>query len=72
MKGVKKMILIKEQELHDLIGYIHNLLDFIDVEDLENIENKIKYKRWFFGHFHEDIELDKKATLLFYNITKII
>lgn len=39
---------------------------------LENIENKIKYKRWFFGHFHEDIELDKKATLLFYNITKII
>ena len=34
------MILIKEQELHDLIGYIHNLLDFIDVDDFEDTENK--------------------------------
>lgn len=35
---------------------------------LDKIENLLNYKKWFFGHFHEDLELNQKTELLFYNI----
>ncbi|NFL55732.1 metallophosphatase [Clostridium botulinum] len=38
---------------------------------LEIIEGKVKFRKWYFGHFHEDIEIDHKHTLLFENIIKI-
>ncbi|HDK7179278.1 TPA: metallophosphoesterase [Clostridium botulinum] len=38
---------------------------------LEIIEEKVKFKKWYFGHFHEDIKIDEKHTLLFEKIIKI-
>lgn len=38
---------------------------------LEQIENIVQYKQWFFGHFHEDIKIDNKTTLLFQKTIKI-
>ncbi|KRU40633.1 metallophosphoesterase [Clostridium sporogenes] len=38
---------------------------------LEIIEEKVKFKHWYFGHFHEDMEIDAKHTLLFEKIIKI-
>ncbi|MHB7978965.1 hypothetical protein CF067_00725 [Clostridium sporogenes] len=38
---------------------------------LEIIEGKVKFRKWYFGHFHEDIEIDEKHTLVFEKIIKI-
>ncbi|MDU1323470.1 MAG: metallophosphoesterase [Clostridium botulinum] len=38
---------------------------------LKIIEEKVKFKKWYFGHFHEDIEIDEKHTLVFEKIIKI-
>ncbi|EJO5347005.1 metallophosphoesterase [Clostridium botulinum] len=38
---------------------------------LEIIEEKVKFRKWYFGHFHEDIEIDEKHTLVFEKIIKI-
>ncbi|NFA60855.1 metallophosphoesterase [Clostridium sporogenes] len=38
---------------------------------LQIIEEKVKFKKWYFGHFHEDIEIDQKHTLIFEKIYKI-
>ncbi len=38
---------------------------------LEKIAEKIKFKHWFFGHYHGDITLFPVATELFHNIVKI-
>ena len=35
---------------------------------LEAIKIGTKYKHWYFGHFHDDQDIDKKHTLLYYNI----
>lgn len=35
---------------------------------LENIKKSIKYKHWYFGHFHDDRDIDEQHTLLYYNI----
>ncbi len=34
-------------------------------EFLENLKNSISYKRWFFGHYHKDMEIDDRFTALF-------
>lgn len=35
---------------------------------LEDIKKSVKYKHWYFGHFHDDRDIDEKHTLLYYNI----
>lgn len=40
-------------------------------EFLEGMENKLDYKQWYFGHFHDNFEVDKKHTLLYGEIIKI-
>jgi len=37
---------------------------------LEAIKNKVSYKHWYFGHYHEDIEIDDKHTCVYYKIIK--
>ncbi|AUN22538.1 metallophosphatase [Clostridium botulinum] len=38
---------------------------------LEIIEEKVDFKHWYFGHFHEDIEIDEKHTMIFEKIIRI-
>ncbi|NFK78287.1 metallophosphatase [Clostridium botulinum] len=38
---------------------------------IETIEERIKFKHWYFGHYHEDIEIDEKHTLIFEKIIKL-
>lgn len=38
---------------------------------LEIIGEKVDFKHWYFGHFHEDIEIDQRHTLIFEKIYKI-
>lgn len=35
---------------------------------LEAIKIGTKYKHWYFGHFHDDRDIDEKHTLLYHNI----
>ncbi|HDI3121652.1 metallophosphoesterase [Clostridium botulinum] len=37
----------------------------------EIIEENVDFKHWYFGHFHEDIEIDEKHTLVFEKIYKL-
>lgn len=39
---------------------------------LDEIEEKISYKHWFFGHYHADEQLNDKARLMFNDFIKII
>lgn len=37
-------------------------------EYLEKVMNMIDYSRWWFGHFHDDVDIDDKHTLLYENV----
>lgn len=34
-------------------------------EFLENVKDRIEFKKWFFGHYHEDIKVNEKFTATF-------
>lgn len=36
------------------------------------LQSDLKYKHWYFGHFHDDIDLDDKHTLLYERIIKVV
>lgn len=38
---------------------------------LYEIEKNIKFKHWYFGHYHENKEMDSKHTILFDEVIKI-
>lgn len=38
---------------------------------LDNINDKISYKKWFFGHHHSDMAVGDKHILLYYQIVRI-
>lgn len=42
------------------------LTDFLD-----NLEDRLQYKHWFFGHLHSDCDLDDRHTLLFQSIVDL-
>ncbi len=39
---------------------------------LNYFQNNVDYKHWYFGHFHEDIKVSSKKTLLYMDIIKLI
>lgn len=38
---------------------------------LEYIRSSVQYKHWYFGHYHEDVNIDGKYTLLYNEIIEI-
>lgn len=42
---------------------INKLTDF-----LEDLKNSITYSKWFFGHYHTDLDIDSKHTAIFERI----
>lgn len=44
--------------------------DFL-TDYLQNIEDKLEYKHWYFGHYHDDLSIDDKHTLLYYGIVEL-
>ncbi len=41
------------------------------IKYLEMLKTDINYKHWYFGHFHNDIEIDEKFTCIYNKIFKI-
>ena len=35
---------------------------------LQELEEKLQYKHWYFGHYHMDLSIDDKHTLVYYRI----
>lgn len=38
---------------------------------LEEIEGRLDYKRWYFGHFHRDADLERNHTVLYDEIVRL-
>ncbi|MCL2705503.1 MAG: metallophosphoesterase [Spirochaetaceae bacterium] len=51
---------------HEVYNKENELSDF-----LEEIEKKVKYKKWFFGHYHLDKNINNKCYALYQNIIKL-
>ena len=50
-------------------GYIkenNTLNKFFDM-----LEGDLEYKHWYFGHFHDDIRIDDKHTMIYYDIIEL-
>lgn len=41
-------------------------------EYFDKLNQKVKYKHWYFGHYHSDVRLSDKMTLLFNKVERII
>lgn len=52
-----------QKELEQIFGY--SLENDILTDYLDELENGLKYKQWYFGHYHENLNLDQKHTLLY-------
>lgn len=48
------------------VRFIDRLTDF-----LTEIDMTVDYKQWYFGHFHRDMLVDDKHTLLYQNVVEI-
>lgn len=38
---------------------------------LDEIDGRLRFKRWYYGHFHKDIDADERHTLLFEKIVPL-
>ena len=46
-------------------------IDDINSKILQDIYDKIEFKKWYFGHFHEDFWIDDKFRVLYHEIEEI-
>ena len=46
-------------------------IDDINSKILQDIYDKIEFKKWYFGHFHEDFNIDDKFRVLYHEIEEI-
>ncbi len=61
---------------HTIFNDMQNILNKNYMQDeltrfLSLIEEKLDFRHWYFGHFHKDIQLDNKYTVLYDDIIKI-
>ena len=60
----------KIQELIDKgPGHLYStdvLTDF-----LQEVEEKLEYKHWYFGHYHMELDVDEKHSLLYHAIIPV-
>ena len=38
---------------------------------LDIVEDKITYKHWFFGHYHDSFDLTDKVTILYHLVIEL-
>ncbi len=62
---------------HTCSGELRNMMGYTGINDNNNsffsniIEPDLKYKHWYFGHFHRDKQLDDKHTVVYDKIIKL-
>ena len=54
---------------------LEKISKYIDYDEycefLDVIDNKVNYKHWYFGHYHEDMGIDEKHTAVYDYVFKI-
>lgn len=60
-----------EQMLIKIFNYIEGLLNLKDEYANKVVALSVVLKKWFFGHYHKDAEVNKKFTAVFDKIYKI-
>ena len=65
--------LIYERELEELFipGVSQYEIDKSMEQFLTEVHEKINFKHWFFGHFHDDFDLTEKVTILYKDIVEL-
>lgn len=48
------------------VSHRDQLMDFLD-----EVEDRVNFERWYFGHYHEDIDIDDSHTLLFERVVRL-
>ncbi len=56
--------------LYPNVGWEHPDHDRL-TEFLEELEGRLTYKRWYFGHFHRDADLERNHTVLYDQIVRL-
>lgn len=49
----------------------HILQTDILTDYLQELEEKLQYKHWYFGHYHMDMDVDEKHSLLYHEIVPL-
>ena len=81
LRGQRPLEKITVKELCELAEiskatfYIH-YRDLYDLSDrltdyLQDVDEKLKYKKWFFGHYHDNCNVSEKHILLYEQIVRI-
>ncbi len=51
-----------------ILQYAQNILtDFF-----EELEGKLEFDMWYFGHYHEDMYVDMKHRLIYYDMEPVV
>ena len=37
----------------------------------EELENKLQYKQWFCGHYHDDLRMDNRHIILYHSVVPV-
>ena len=56
----------KINEIKNLAYEADELTDYLDA-----VNKKISYRHWFFGHYHLDMKIDERHTLLYYDVVSL-
>ena len=49
----------------------HVLIPDVLTDYLQEIEERLQYKHWYFGHYHMDVNVDNKHTLLYHGLVEL-
>ena len=66
--------LLKEHyyDLVKVLPEFDNAIFHYSEDELQKVKDKIEYGHWYFGHYHNDIQLNDKDTCLYHDFIKII
>ena len=62
-----------ESKLEDLFlpSIDQSTVDKSMEEFLDKVEDRVKYKHWFFGHYHDDFDLTPNLTILYNSVVEL-
>ena len=47
-------------------------IDYSTEDWLDDIENRITYNHWYFGHFHQDRDINEKLTVVYDKVIEVV
>lgn len=57
--------------IHLMRGEVYDIRHDDLTAFLDELEDRLDYRYWFFGHFHEDAQIDERHSILFQDIVDL-